>query len=466
MATSSKKIIPYVRIDSLAEGFQGVGRVDNQVVFVAGAAPGDVMDIEISKRKKGYALARPAKLHQPGESRVIPFCSHFGICGGCHWQHVTYEAQLAAKEQHVREKLIHLAHIPSPPVAPILRAQAVQYYRNKLEYTFSNRRWLTAEEIQQDGLLDHRGLGFHKALYFDKVVDLMHCYLQGEPSNTLRMAIAQFAKDKSISFYDLRTNQGFLRNLIVRTTTTGEVMVILQVGQGDSALIGQLMAFIKAQFPSLTSLQYVVNTKRNETFHDLPVCCYAGQAFITERMEGLQWRIGPKSFFQTNTQQAAVLYKKVVALAALRGDEVVYDLYTGVGTIAHFLAQRAQQVIGVEMIAEAIEDAQMNARLNQLKNAFFYAGDIKEVLQQLATTAPRPDLVVIDPPRAGIHPTVASQLLQLAPERIIYVSCNPATQARDISVLQAKYRLVVAQPIDMFPQTSHVENVALLVKSS
>jgi 23S rRNA (uracil1939-C5)-methyltransferase len=243
-------------------------------------------------------------------------------------------------------------------------------------------------------------------------------------------------------------------------------MVILQVGQDDSTLIGQLMKFINVQFPSLTSLQYVVNTKLNETFHDLPVCCYAGQAFITEKMEGLQWRIGPKSFFQTNTQQAAVLYKKVVALAALRGHEVVYDLYTGVGTIAHFLAQQAQQVIGVEMIAAAIEDAQMNARLNQLENVSFYAGDIKEMLQQLATTAPRPDLVVVDPPRAGMHPTVVSQLLQLAPERIIYVSCNPATQARDISALQAKYRLVVAQPIDMFPQTSHVENVALLVKSS
>ena len=458
------KIISQVHIGELAEGNQCVTRVDNQVIFVADAVPGDWMDIELTKQKKGYALAVPIKLHKPGAARVQAFCSHFGTCGGCTWQQVDYATQLAAKEQQVREKFIRLGHIENPPIRPIIGAHTTQHYRNKLEFTFSNRRWLTTEEIQSGTTLDRRCVGFHKPSSFDKIVNITNCYLQAEPSNAIRNTIAQFAKEQDISFYDIITNQGFLRNLIIRTTSTGQVMVILQVGQPDTARINQIMAYIHAQFPALTSLQYVVNTKRNETFHDLPIHCYAGQSFITETIAGLTWRIGPKSFFQTNTAQAAILYQTVLALAELTGNETVYDLYTGVGTMAHLLARAAHQVVGVDIIPEAIEDARMNASLNNLHNVSFYAGDMKDFIPILMQTNPYPDVIVTDPPRAGMHATVIEALLQLSPKKIIYVSCNPATQARDLQMLQVQYTLVQSQPIDLFPHTSHVENVALLLK--
>ncbi|MEM7055621.1 MAG: 23S rRNA (uracil(1939)-C(5))-methyltransferase RlmD [Bacteroidota bacterium] len=419
----------------------------------------------VSISKKGYAEAIPISLHSQDLSCVQPFCSHFGTCGGCQWQHVSYTAQLVAKEELIREKLTRIGHIHSPPVAKILAAQPTQYYRNKLEFTFSNKRWLSAAEIQSGMQLDRRALGFHRPRYFDRVVDIVHCHLQPEPSNAIRLAVGQFAREQRFTFYDFRQNKGLLRNLIIRTASNGEVMVIVQFGQADEAKITHMMSHIQTQFPTVTSLQYVVNTKYNETFYDLPVHGYYGQPFITEQIDGLKWQIGPKSFFQTNTSQAQVLYSTVQTLADLQGGEVVYDLYTGVGTIAHFLARKARYVVGIDIIEGAIEDARTNAQLNQLANTSFWVGDMRQMLhEQLVAMYDRPSLVVADPPRAGIHPGVLEQLLRIAPEKIIYVSCNPATQARDIDYLQELYRLTKAQPIDMFPHTSHVENVALLVK--
>ncbi|OJW71270.1 MAG: 23S rRNA (uracil-5-)-methyltransferase RumA [Candidatus Amoebophilus sp. 36-38] len=462
-----QQLIKNVVIGDLAEGNRCVARVDNQVIFVEQAAPGDVMDIQITKKKRGYAEAIPVELHTPGPNRVEPFCIHFGICGGCQWQHIAYEAQLVAKEQLVRDKLTRLGRIVTPPVAKILAAEPTVYYRNKLEYTFSNKRWLSEEEIQSNQPLNRDALGFHKPGYFDKVVDITHCHLQAEPSNVIRLAIARFVRERGFSFYDFKNHQGLLRNLIIRTTLTGEVMVLVQFGQANEADITATMEFIQSQFPTLTSLQYVINTKFNETFYDLPVACYAGKPFITEIIDGLQWRIGPKSFFQTNSTQAKVLYKTVEALANLQGHELVYDLYTGVGTIAHFLARKARHVVGIEMIEGAIEDAKINAALNHLTNVSFWLGDMKDVFNEdLLAACGKPDLIVVDPPRAGMHPAVIQQLLAVAPEKIIYVSCNPATQARDLYELQEKYELTHAQPIDMFPHTSHVENVALLVRKA
>ncbi len=458
-------IIPQVLIGDLAEGNYCVTRVNNQVVFVENAAPGDIMDIHIIKKKRGYAIAAPLHLHTPSPVRTTPFCSHFGVCGGCQWQHVSYPAQLATKEQMVKDKLIHLGHINNPPVAQILAADPIQYYRNKLEYTFSTKRWLTKEEIQGHQPLDRQALGFHKPGYFDKVVEIQHCYLQGDPSNAIRLAVGQFAREQGMSFYDFHTHQGALRNLIIRTASTGEVMVIVQFGTAQEAEVEQMMQLIHTQFPQLTSLQYVINTKFNETFYDLPVHCYAGKPFITEVIDGLQWQIGPKSFFQTNSKQASVLYRTATNLADLQGHELVFDLYTGVGTIAHYLARKARQVVGIEMVEGAIQDAKTNAALNHLNNVSFYVGDMKDILQAAYVAAwGKPQVVVTDPPRAGMHADVIQQLLELEPEKIVYVSCNPATQARDIALLAAKYQLIQAQPIDMFPHTSHVENVALLVR--
>lgn len=463
----AQPILSHVVIGDLAEGNYCVTRVNNQVIFVEHAAPGDIMDIQIIKNKRGYATAVPLHLHTPSPLRTKPFCNHFGVCGGCQWQHVSYPAQLAAKEQLVKDKLIRLGHIDNPPVAPILAANPIQYYRNKLEYTFSSKRWLTKEEIKADQPLEKQALGFHKPGYFDKVVEIQHCYLQEDPSNAIRLAVRQLAQEQGTTFYDFHNHQGALRNLIIRTASTGEVMVIVQFGTAQETEVKQMMQSIHIQFPELTSLQYVVNTKFNETFYDLPVHCYAGKPFITEVIDGLHWQIGPKSFFQTNSTQAAVLYRTVAKLADLKGDELVFDLYTGVGTIAHYLARKARQVIGIEMVEGAIQDAQTNATLNHLNNVSFYGGDMKDILQATYVAAwGKPQVVVTDPPRAGMHPDVIQQLLALAPEKIVYVSCNPSTQARDIALLATRYQLTQAQPIDMFPHTSHVENIALLVRRS
>jgi 23S rRNA (uracil1939-C5)-methyltransferase len=460
-----EKVIKQVTIGAPTDQGKCLAYLEGQVVFVEQAAPGDIADIKITKQKKGYAEATITHLHQIGPTRVQPFCEHFSICGGCQWQHISYASQLAAKEQLVKEKLIHIGKNPHPPIAPIIAAAPNQYYRNKLEFTFSNKRWLTDAEVKSSGLIDRHALGFHKPKHFDKVVDINHCYLQPDPSNAIRLKVREFAVSQGFSFYDFQRNCGLLRNLIVRTTSTGETMVIVQFGEADQAKIDQLMAHIKVQFPQLTSLQYVVNTKPNETFYDLPVHCYAGSAYIVEQIGDLKWQIGPKSFFQTNPTQAQILFKTVLDLAHLQGHELVYDLYTGVGTIAHSLAKQAKGVVGIELIEGAIEDAKINATLNQLKNVSFHVGDIRTMFnEELIAHYGQPDLVVVDPPRAGMHPEVIRQLLRIAPKKVIYVSCNPATQARDINYLQEIYQLQQAQPIDMFPHTSHIENVVLLAK--
>ncbi len=462
---SSKEILERVVIGDMAERGRCIARADSLVLFVTQVAPGDVADLRIVSKKKGYAEAVPVYIHSTSRTRVQPFCQHFGVCGGCQWQHVSYAEQLAAKERLVLEKLVHIGHLQAPRVAPILAANPTEYYRNKLEFTFSNKRWLSKTEIEEHAQLDRRALGFHKPGHFDKVVDIKHCYLQPAPSNAIRATLAQFAREHELSFYDLRQNNGLLRNLIIRTATTGEVMVIVQFGQAVADQIEQVMHHLQTQFPGLTSLQYVVNTKKNETFYDLPVFLHHGQLFITEQIGDLQFRIGPKSFFQTNTVQTQVLYKKIQELAALHNDGIVYDLYTGVGSIAIFLAQYARHIVGIDVTEAAITDAQVNAGINDVVNTTFVAGAVEQLLDaQFLSTYGKPQVIVTDPPRAGMHHKVIKQLLRIAPERIVYVSCNPATQARDIALLSERYQLVTAQPIDMFPHTHHVENVVLLTK--
>jgi 23S rRNA (uracil1939-C5)-methyltransferase len=466
-ACSVKEVLTRVVIGDMVEQGRCMARAGDLVLFVTQVAPGDIADLKIVGRRKGYAEAVPVYMHSTSHKRVQPFCQHFGVCGGCQWQHVSYAEQLAAKERLVLEKLIRIGHLQNPRVAPILAAEHTVYYRNKLEFTFSNRRWLSEEEIKGPMQLNRGALGFHRPGYFDKIVEVTHCYFQPEPSNTIRNTLAQFAKAHALSFYDLRQHSGLLRNLIVRTTTTGEVMAIVQFGQAAADDIERVMHHLKTQFPQLTSLQYVVNTKKNETFYDLPVHLYYGQAFITEQIGGLRFRIGPQSFFQTNTTQAQVLYHKIQELAGLQHDEILYDLYTGVGSIAIFLAQYAKHVVGIDVTEAAIVDAQVNARLNDVVNTTFVAGEVEQLLDaRFFSTYGKPHVVVTDPPRAGMHPQVIKQLLRIAPERIIYVSCNPATQARDIALLGERYQLLTAQPIDMFPHTSHVENIALLTRHS
>lgn len=463
--TYQSPLLYRVPMGELGDGNYCITHVEGKKILVDNVAPGDVVDLQILKKKHGSLMGMAIRVHEESPVRTTPFCSHFLACGGCQWQHINYATQLATKEKLVKDKLITLAHISDPPILPILAADPTQYYRNKLEYTFSTRRWLTPEEIASQQAFDQLALGFHKKGYFDKVISIEHCFLQVDPSNAIRMAVDKFARTHGITFYDFRNNTGALRNLIIRTFSTNEVMVIVQFGHAQEAEITQLMGFLQETFPSLTSLQYVVNTKLNETFHDLPVYCYAGKPFITEEIDGLRWQIGPKSFFQTNSMQAKTLYRTVAQLADLQGDELVWDLYTGVGTIAHYLAAKAKHVIGIELIENAIADAKENALLNNIHNVSFYAGDMKDTLQQPCVRGyGEPQLIVVDPPRAGMHPDVIQQLLEVAAERIIYVSCNPTTQAKDISLLASKYTLQQAQPIDMFPHTSHVENVALLVR--
>lgn len=460
-----KELLERVVIGDMVERGRCVARVDDLVLFVTQVAPGDVADLRIVSKKKGYAEAVPVYIHSPSHVHTKPLCQHFGVCGGCQWQHVSYDTQLAAKERLVLEKLVHIGRLQAPHVTPILAANPTEYYRNKLEFTFSNNRWLSTVEIQGQAQLDRNALGFHKPGYFDKVVDITHCYLQPAPSNAIRNTLAQFAKAHGFSFYDVRQHSGLLRNLIIRTTTPGEVMVIVQFGQAVAEKIEQVMHHLQTQFPQLTSLQYVVNTKKNETFYDLQVHLYHGQPYITEQIDSFKFRIGPKSFFQTNTVQAQVLYSKIKELAGLHDDEILYDLYTGVGSIAIFLAQDARHVVGIDVTEAAITDAQANARLNDVINTTFVAGEVEKLLDaQFLSTHGKPHVIVTDPPRAGMHPRVIQQLLHIAPERIVYVSCNPATQARDIALLGEQYKLVVAQPVDMFPHTSHVENIALLTR--
>lgn len=457
------KIVPNILIERIASEGKCVGHHEEKVVFVSGVAPGDVVDVRITKGKSSFMEGEPIKFHQYSKDRIEPFCSHFGTCGGCKWQHINYDLQKSYKRQQVLDQFQRIAKVQIPEVLPTLGSEKTKYYRNKLDFTFSNKKWLTLEQIRSEEDFDRNALGFHIPKMFDKIIDVDHCYLQGGISNDVRNELRAFAKENKLSFYDIRNQEGLLRNLIIRTTSTGQTMVIVQFGESDPSSIDLVMELLNQKFPEITSLLYVINTKGNETFHDLELVTYSGLPYIEEEMEGLKFRVGPKSFYQTNSEQAYELYKVARDFASLKGDEIVYDLYTGTGTIANFVAKQAKQVIGVEYVDAAIEDAKINSQINGIENTLFYAGDMKDILNEdFIQNHAAPDVIITDPPRAGMDEKVVQMLLRLAAPKIVYVSCNPATQARDLALLGEQYQVEKIQPVDMFPQTYHVENVVLL----
>ena len=461
-----------VSIIDIAEEGKGVGKADDFVLFVDKAVPGDIADIQVYRRKKNFAEGKIALLKKASELRTNAFCEHFGTCGGCKWQHMTYAAQLTFKQKTVEGALSHLAKVDVSGILPIIPSPADKYYRNKLEFTFSNKRWLNDGENRTDEQMDMDALGFHIPGRFDKILDVNHCYLQADPSNDLRNQVRDFAKQKGMSFYNLKHHEGALRNLIIRTSSTGELMVIVVFAYATEEEVSSLMAFIDKGFPQITSLLYIVNQKKNDTIFDQEVIAWRGPEYIYEEMvdgngKNIRFRIGPKSFYQTNSIQALKLYQITRDFAGFKGDELVYDLYTGAGTIANFIAGQVKEVVGVEYVPTAIEDAKINSQINQVTNTKFYAGDMKDVLNaDFVATHGKPDVIITDPPRAGMHPDVVARLMEIEAEKIVYVSCNPATQARDLLVLKEKYDIVKIQPVDMFPHTQHVENVVLMVLSA
>ena len=461
-------LLENVQIEKIAAEGKGLAHVDGMVVFVDYAVPGDVVDIRVLKKKKNYMEGRIERLVTPSKDRLEPFCSHFGVCGGCRWQHLPYEIQLEAKRQQVEDQLVRIGHLSVPEIRPTLPSEKTQYYRNKLEFSASERRWLlpgeNPEEVAENDLM---GLGFHVGKFFDKVLDIKQCHLQAEPSNAIRLFIKNFCIEKGYSFYNIRENHGFFRNMFVRTTEDGQVMLIVCFGTADMPKITALLDAVQGRFPQITSLYYVVNEKLNDSIADLSPVLYKGSPAIYEKMENLSFKIGPKSFYQTNSAQAYRLYSVARDFAALTGDEFVYDLYTGTGTIAQFVSAKAKKVIGIEYVPEAIEDAKANAKANGITNCEFFAGDMKDVLSEaFIEEHGRPDVIILDPPRAGIHPSVADVILKAAPKRMVYVSCNPASQARDLAILCKDYVITAVQPVDMFPHTMHVENVVALERKA
>lgn len=455
-----------VEIESVAAEGNAIARVDNMVVFIPYGAPGDRATVRLTRKNHSYAEGRIERLESPSPIRVEPRCDHFGLCGGCRWQHLPYEKQLEYKRQQVVDCLDRIAKVAHPEVAPALGSESIWDYRNKMEYTFSNKLWLTPEQMQSGEVFaDRRAAGFHIPGAFDKVLPIDFCHLQDAGTgNELRNFVKEFGKANDLSFYDLHANKGLLRTLMIRTASTGEVMVLMSFGEDNPEAINKVMHAIADHFGErITSLLYVVNLKANDTFGDLDVHTFSGLPYITEQMEGLRFRVGPKSFYQTNSAQALRLYSVARELADLKGDELVYDLYTGTGTIANFVARRARQVVGIEYVPEAIEDAKVNSEINGIENTLFYAGDMKDVLNdEFIARHGRPDVMIVDPPRAGMHQDVVDVILRAEPRRIVYVSCNPATQARDLQLLDAKYEITAVQPVDMFPHTVHIENVVAL----
>jgi 23S rRNA (uracil1939-C5)-methyltransferase len=462
--TALNEIIKNLEITDLADEGKSVARHEGLVVFVKGAVPGDIADVRITKRKKNFLEGKIENIIKPSDDRRKPFCRHFGICGGCKWQHLDYKAQLFFKQKQVEDSLSHIAGLDTAGIVlPIIGCDNPQYYRNKLEFTFSDRRFLTDED-DFDAPKELNGLGFHIPRRFDKVLDIHECYLQREPSNAIRNEIRSFALENKLEFFNLRQQQGFLRNIIIRSTRD-ELMLIVIFFHEDEIMRQAILDHISSSFPDITSLMYVINPKKNDTITDLKIELYKGNPFIIERMEELSFKVSPVSFFQTNSEQALRLYRTVREYAGLSGKETVYDLYTGTGSIANFIAAESGRVIGIEFLDSAIADARENSERNGIVNTSFYAGDMMKILNDaFVQTHGRPDVVITDPPRAGMHNDVVSQLLNILPEKIVYVSCNPSTQARDISILKEKYMLVKSQPVDMFPHTQHVENVALLEK--
>ena len=467
-----KKELPLLEkitiIDVAAEG-KALAKVNDLVVFVPYVVPGDVVDLQVKRKKNHYAEAVAVKFHEYSPVRAVPFCQHYGICGGCKWQCLPYTEQIKYKQKQVTDNLTRIGKIELPEISPIIGSEKTEFYRNKLEFTFSNKRWLTEEEVKEDVKYDQmNAVGFHIPGAFDKVLAIEKCWLQDDISNQIRNAIRDYAYEHNYSFFNLRSQEGMLRNLMIRTSSTGELMVLLQckiVEESEMDLMKQLLAFVAEHFPQITSLLYVVNNKCNDTINDLEVMVFKGNDHIFEEMEGLRFKIGAKSFYQTNSGQAYNLYKVTRNFAGLTGKELVYDLYTGTGTIANFVSRQAKKVIGIEYVPEAIEDAKVNSAINGIDNTLFYAGDMKDILtQEFINQHGRPDVIITDPPRAGMHNDVINTILFAEPQRIVYVSCNPATQARDLSLLDAKYKVMAVQPVDMFPHTHHVENVVLLEK--
>ncbi|MGY3793402.1 23S rRNA (uracil(1939)-C(5))-methyltransferase RlmD [Aquimarina sp. 433] len=462
-----KKVFENIEvIDAGAKGKSIAKAPDGKIIFLNNAVPGDIVDIQTIKKRKAYYEGSATVFHKKSEKRVTPACKHFGTCGGCKWQFMAYEHQLAYKEQEVVNNLTRLGKIQLPEVTPILGSEDHFFYRNKMEFSFSDSRWLTLEEIQSDTEIGNRNaLGFHIPGMWDKILDIDKCHLQEDPSNAIRNKIKDFATQNDLAFYNARNQKGFLRTLMMRIVSTGEIMVLIQFFHEDVEKRTLLLDYIISEFPEITSLQYVINSKGNDTIYDQEVICYHGKDHIEEEMEGLRFKINAKSFYQTNSKQAYELYKITRDFAGLSGEELVYDLYTGTGTIAQFVAKKAKKVIGVEAVPEAIEDAKANAKHNGIDNVEFYVGDMKKVFTaQFIATHGQPEVVITDPPRDGMHKDVVGQLLNISPNKIVYVSCNSATQARDLSLLDSMYKVTKVQPVDMFPQTHHVENVVLLEK--
>ncbi len=451
-------------IDVAAEG-QSLARVNDMVVFIPFGAPGDIVDVKIDRKKKSYAEGHIERMVKPSDLRCEPRCSHFTMCGGCRWQHLPYAYQLQCKQKQVTDNLERIAKVELPEISPIKGSDNIWAYRNKMEYTFSNKKWLTYDQMRSgEDFPDRDAAGFHISGAFDKVLDIECCHLQDDLGNRIRLFVKQFGKDYGYSFYDLRAQQGFLRTLMIRIASTGEVMVVMVVGEDDAEKLNTLMTAIKNEFPEITSLLYVINQKVNDSIADQDVVLFSGKPYIIESMEGLEFRVGPKSFYQTNSLQAYELYKVVRDYAEIQEGELVYDLYTGTGTIANFVASKARKVVGIEYVEDAIKDARINSEANGINNTIFFAGDMKDVLtDEFISVHGRPDVMIVDPPRAGMHGDVVNVILNARPERIVYVSCNPATQARDLALLDVAYRVVAIQPVDMFPHTHHVENVVKLV---
>ncbi len=468
-----RQLINYEKVEIIDAGAEGVSvaKPSDQVVFIPFGAPGDVVDLEVYKKKRNYYQGNILRYHKISEKRTEPVCNHFGLCGGCKWQHLDYKWQLYYKQKQVKDSLQRIAKVEFSSISPIIGSELEYHYRNKLEFTFSNRKWLTdgaPSGTKNDSELN--GLGFHLPGMFDRILDIDECHLQQEPSNAIRLLIKELALKHQLTFYDVRKHEGLLRNLIIRTATTGELMVILVVGHEDQRIQDYILPEINKRFPEITSLMYVINPKKNDTINDLPVQLFHGKPFITEIMKApvngqddISYQIGPVSFYQTNPIQAERLYKKTFDLANFRGNELVFDMYTGTGTIANYIARSVKKVVGIEYVEKAVEDARQNSVINGIENTEFVAGDLAHILDEVfLNTYGSPDVVITDPPRAGMHEKVIRQLLNMEAGKIIYISCNPATQARDIALLDEKYMISSIQPFDMFPQTHHVENVVLL----
>lgn len=478
-------IVEKVRVEDYAAEGKSLAKVDGKAIFIEGVVPGDVVDVQLGRNKKDWAEGRPLRFHSYSADRVKPFCSHFGVCGGCQWQMLPYEKQLLYKQKQVKDNLQRIGKVALPEMMPILGANETRYYRNKIEYTFGTKEFLPAAEFkklreEKDALISGDSVlvasppaggggregavaGFHAKGMFDKLVDIQTCYLQDEPTNAIRLAVKKFAKENNYTFYDIRNHVGFLRTMQVRLCTTGELMVNIVFGEENKSNTTALLDQILQQFPAITTLLYTINTKKNDSLFDLEPVVYHGKGYAIEKLEDFQFKIGPKSFFQTNTKQGEQLYKVARDFAELSGNEIVYDLYCGTGSIGIFVSKKAKKIIGVEMIAAAIEDAKENAALNNLNGTAFFAGDVIEVCNnEFFAEHGRPDVIITDPPRAGMHEKLVRKILEMAAPTVVYVSCNPATQARDLNLLDEKYAVTKIQPVDMFPHTLHIENVVQL----